>query len=53
MGINGISLMIWNPIYYNKDIYTTTNSITFDKFKYPFLYNSSKLDEYIDVRISE
>lgn len=51
--INGISLMIWNPIYYNKDIYTTTNSITFDKFKYPFLYNSSKLDEYIDVRISE
>ena len=49
--VNGLSLMVWNPVYYNKDIRVTTNNITFEKFKYPFLYNSSKLENYIDVVI--
>lgn len=51
--IPGISLMIWNPIYYNKDISTTTNPITFDKFKYPFFYNINNIADYIDIQIAD
>ena len=50
--VEGVSLMVWNPIYYNKDIRITTNSLIFDHFKYPFFYNINKLDQYIDVRIN-
>lgn len=49
--VNGISLMVWNPIYYNRDIHTTISNVSFDKFKYPFLYNSNKLEDYIDIQI--
>lgn len=51
--VNGVSLMVWNPIYYNKDISITTNPVIFDNFKFPFLYNATKLADYIDVQISE
>ena len=49
--VSGLSIMVWNPVYYNKDIKITANDVVFDQFKYPFLYNSSKLEDYIDVVI--
>lgn len=47
--VPGVSFMVWNPIYYNKDINITTDDIILNNFKYPFLYNKSKLADYIEV----
>lgn len=49
--VSGLSIMVWNPVYYMKDIRIMSNSITFEKFKYPFLYNIDKIEDYIDVVI--
>ena len=49
--VDGLSVMVWNPTYYNKDIRVTSNAVTFESFKYPFLYNKNKLEDYIEVVI--
>ena len=36
--IEGISLLVWNPIY-TQDIQQTTKNISLDEFKFPFFYN--------------
>lgn len=36
--VEGISLLVWNPVY-PQDIQQTTKNIVLDEFKFPFFYN--------------
>jgi hypothetical protein len=39
----GLSLLLWNPIYPDLDITITSSNITFPYFKYPYLFDTTKL----------
>lgn len=46
---NGLSLLLWNPIYPKKDIKVVTSDIKLDFFKYPYLYNATDFINSIEV----
>jgi len=46
----GLSLLVWNPIYPTVDIDTTTKNTTLSYFKYPYLYNKDNIINYIVVQ---
>jgi hypothetical protein len=49
ISIEGISLLIWNPIYPDKDINIYTQNITIENFKYPIFNNLSNILNRIEI----
>lgn len=45
----GISICVWNPVYDNQDVTITSQNITLDKFKFPYLHNSTSLIQKITI----
>lgn len=46
----GLSMLIWNPIYSNLDLTLTVKNVTLPYFKYPYLFNAKTFDQYITVQ---
>ncbi len=49
--VEGISLLVWNPIY-PQDIQQTTKNIVLDEFKFPFFYNLDSVISNIVIESS-
>lgn len=47
--IEGISLLIWNPVYPDKDINVYTQNLVIDNFKYPIFNNLSSILDRIEI----
>lgn len=47
--VSGLSLLVWNPVYPNKDISVINQNLTLPYFKYPYLYDEAALFDSIDV----
>jgi hypothetical protein len=47
--VDGISLLAWNSIYGNQDVYTFTQNLPLEPFKYPIFNDASNLEAYIQI----
>lgn len=47
--VSGLSLMIWNPVYNNRDINTYNQNVQLPYFKFPYFYNELTLLSRITV----
>lgn len=47
--VDGISLLAWNSIYNNQDIYTFTQNLPLESFKYPIFNDIDNLEAYIQI----
>lgn len=52
LSTEGISLLLWNPIYPTADINTYTQNITLDDFKFLFLYNVDDIMNRVVINTS-
>ena len=51
ISVEGVSLMIWNPVY-TTDLQETTKNITLESFKFPFLYDVETIIDNIVLETS-
>ena len=47
--IAGLSLLLWNPVYSDRDINIVNQNLILPFFKYPYLFDAASLIESIDV----
>jgi len=47
--VDGLSFMVWNPVYPENDIYVTQNDIKLQYFEYPYFHNIDNLHNKIKV----
>ena len=47
--VNGLSLLLFNPVYYVEDIQISSQNVKLDYFKFPYLYNGNNLINNIKV----
>jgi hypothetical protein len=47
--VAGLSLLLWNPVYSDRDINIVNQNVTLPFFKYPYLYDAASLLDSIDV----
>jgi hypothetical protein len=46
---DGISILYWNSVYANEDIYTSTQNINLQYFQFPYLYDRDNFLERIEI----
>ena len=51
--IEGLSLLVWNPVYPTLDIAVVLKNITLEYFKYPYLNNMVNFSDNIVVQVEE
>lgn len=51
--VTGLSMIVWNPVYGDRDITLVNQNITLPYFKYPYIYDAATLFEMIDVTQAE
>lgn len=49
ISINGLSLLVWNPIYQDKDIKVIASDLNLPFFKFPYLFNAIEFINKIEV----
>ena len=49
--VNGLSLLMWNPIYRDKDIEVVNSNITLPYYKYPYIHDILNMTEKIAVKV--
>ena len=47
--VDGLSVLVWNPVYSTKDVQITGQNLQLPYFKYPYLFNESELLSRIEV----
>ncbi|MBC8416803.1 hypothetical protein H8E06_00555 [bacterium] len=49
ISINGLSLLMWNPIYRDSDINVVNSNITLPYYKYPYVHDVLNISDKIEV----
>lgn len=47
--VDGLSVLVWNPVYSTKDVQITGQNLQLPYFKYPYLFNESTILSRIEV----
>ena len=51
--VTGLSMIVWNPVYGDKDITLVNQNLILPYFKYPYIYDSATLFDMIEVTQAE
>lgn len=51
--VTGLSMIVWNPVYGDKDITLVNQNVILPYFKYPYIYDAATLFDMIDVTQAE
>ena len=51
--VTGLSMVVWNPVYGDRDITLVNQNVILPYFKYPYIYDPATMFDMIEVRQAE